>query len=138
MIKASRISLLFILALQLTLMPVSQAFAVQYMHKNGNNESSSTSQIPASRIVEYYKITNNPTVSEVTIHQHSQKSFKKTQCAREYGHKEQCSSCLCISIIVAPAISFPVLRFTPTKNYLELSYPLHSIFMLPPFRPPIV
>lgn len=132
MIKASTITLLLLMIIQVSLIPESQAKTARYDHPSVKTLSTEIASIIGStdkHIPVDVVQSNIPTP-------HSHLS-KKQQCARQYGHKGRCGSCLCLSLFVATPVFTPVALYKPEGNYLQQDYPLRSIFISPPFRPPI-
>jgi len=132
MIKTPKITLLMLMIIQVVFIPASQANTVRHGHPS--SEISPTMLAPVIAISDIHITSDIVRNNNTTAHSHP---VKKNQCVREYNHKDRCGSCLCMSISVAPAVFSPVEAFKPVGHYLQRHYPLRSIFIPPPFRPPI-
>lgn len=142
MFRPLKIFLLCALVFQVSMMPISQAFAARHVHDDSHEHPGvSVSASPSSVAIEPQhttKFNESDNLSDVSLFPAlSHETQLSSQCGKKNGHKGSCGSCQCTSIIGAPAPLELLSVFVPAEYYgIQLSYPPYSVVIGPLLRPP--
>ncbi|HEC18375.1 MAG TPA: hypothetical protein ENI97_03440 [Gammaproteobacteria bacterium] len=141
MFRFVKLFLLAVLVLQVSTLPLSQAFAARYIHSNSSQHS------PASFLgvspdfgvsPEKFNHTLGSDTFRAQSHPPSQDKAKWfSQCGKRNGHMGKCFICQCRSIVGAPSPIQFISGFIPSGNIsFRISYPPYSVDIDLLLRPP--
>jgi hypothetical protein len=157
MFKTVKMFLLFAVICQVSLMPVSQAFAARHIHDDSLSHAVASAPVYTENIESPFSLKftaimlDDAALEQVHSSLHSsfehnalQSSFfvtltqpQRSQCGKDTGNTGDCGSCPCFSIISAPITLELFSVFVPTEHFsVRLSSSLYDVDVSPPFRPP--
>jgi len=142
MFKVLKKFLLFFLVFQLVMMPVSQAFAARHIHDTSRAKtitSVAPSSVMITKFQRFVKSSGKDGLSDMAhlFSQPHKTHLQSSRCGKRNGHKGDCDSCQCTSIVAAPVSMQVTPVFISAESYnVKLGCPLYNVIIAPPLRPP--